>query len=434
MYDVAIIGGGPAGSTAAGLLAASGRRVILFERETFPRFHIGESLLPFNDGLFRRLGILDKVGGTFVEKWGALLMSSDGSVIRDIRFAESFVPGPPFAFHVLRSEFDQMLLGNARRLGAEVHEGFSVTEATHSHRDGCEIAARGPDGKVLAARARFLLDASGRDAFLASRRGLRRMTPGLRKAGVFAHYEGIPRAEGRAGGDIILIVLKDGWFWVIPLAGGRTSVGLVTEGTTLKECGLAPEVLLEEAIRRCPAARAWLGGKARRISQVWTASDYSYQCGEVAGDGYLMLGDAAAFIDPVFSTGVLLAMSSGEMAADALHERLPTATRAGGDLSPAAFKTYARRVRRHVQTYTQIVTNFYRPGFMDIFLQPTTLFGVKESVISLLAGLVEPPPLVRLRLWYFYQLLRLHRYVRLAPRVPLMKLLEEARATEESAA
>lgn len=430
IYDVAVVGGGPAGSTAAALLSAAGRRVILLEKETFPRFHIGESLLPFNQALFRRLGILDRIGGTFIEKWGAILTSSDGSVTRDIRFAESIVPGPPFAYHVLRSEFDEMLLRNAERLGAEVHEGFTVIEATHSHEDGCEIGARGRDGKALGARARFLLDASGRDAFLASRRGLRRMTPGLRKAGVFAHYEGVPRAEGRAGGDIILVVLKDGWFWFIPLPDGRTSVGLVTEGTTLKECGLSPGDLLAESLRRCPAARARMAG-ARRISQVWTASDYSYECGEIAGDGYLMLGDAAAFIDPVFSTGVLLAMSSAEMAADALHEALGSSSRPGGDLSPAVFRAYERKVRRHVRTYTKIVSHFYQPGFMDIFLQPSPLFGVKESVVSLLAGLVEPPPLVRARLWYFFLILRLHKYVRVASPVPLMSLLEEAPVPEE---
>src|SRR5512134_2871647 len=142
--DVIVIGGGPAGSTAAALLAAHGRRVVLFEKEVFPRFHIGESLLPFNCNLFRRLGVFEELDGCFLEKWGAILVSSDGAVRRDIRFGDSIVKGPPFAFHVLRSEFDQILLRNAARLGADVREGHAVVEATASHRDGCEVAARGP--------------------------------------------------------------------------------------------------------------------------------------------------------------------------------------------------------------------------------------------------------------------------------------------------
>lgn len=301
-HDVAVIGGGPAGSTAAALLAGAGRRVILFEKETFPRFHIGESLLPSNLDLFRRLGVLDQMKHSFIEKWGVRLLSSDGSVSRYIRFADGLVPGYPMAFQVLRSRFDEMLLENARSRGAAVHEGHTVVQATHSHRDGCAITARGPNGAILKVQARFLLDASGRDAFLASRRRLRVMSPHLRKAAVFAHYSGVPRGEGRAAGDIILIFLRDGWFWLIPLAGGNTSVGLVTDGTLIKSSAMAPAELLEESLRRCPAAHAMVS-RARRVSEVFSASDYSYECREVAGDGYLLLGDAAAFIDPVFPRG-----------------------------------------------------------------------------------------------------------------------------------
>lgn len=424
--DVAIIGGGPAGSTAAALLATAGRSVVLFEKETFPRFHIGESLLPFNVNLLRRLDVIDRLEGRFLQKWAAQIMSSDGSVSREIRFAEGIVEGPPMAYHVLRSEFDMMLLRNAAARGASVHEGHAVIEATHSHRHGALVTVRGPDGELVRCRARFLLDASGRDAFVASRRQLRAMTPHLRKAAVFAHYENVPRAEGLAAGDIILIVLKDGWFWMIPLPEGRTSVGLVAEGSRLKDSGLPPEELLDQAVRRCPASWERMR-EARRVSQVWTASDYSYECREVAGDGYLLLGDAAAFIDPIFSTGVWLAMSSAEMAADRLHLALGGAGRPG-DLSPSVFAQYERKVRRHVGVYMRIVSRFYEPGFMDIFLQPSTRFGIKRSVISLLAGLAEPPPMVRLRLAWFYTLVRLQRRIGFVPRVPLLGVLEEAEA------
>ncbi|MGH9868680.1 MAG: FAD-dependent oxidoreductase [Candidatus Polarisedimenticolia bacterium] len=425
--DVAIIGGGPAGATAAALLAAHGRRVVVLEKETFPRFHIGESLLPFNMDLFRRLGIESRLRGQFVHKHGALLMSSDGSVTRYISFADGIVPGYPMAFQVLRSAFDELLLQRAAELGAEVHQGTTVLEATPSSRTGCELTVQGPgDAAPRRIAARFLLDASGRDAFLASRRGLRDMTPHLRKAAVFAHFEGIPRAEGIRGGDIILVVLKDGWFWMIPLPGGVTSVGLVAEGTSLRKTGLPPEQLLEEALRRCPAARR-LTASARRISQVWSASDYSYGCRDVAGDGYLLLGDAAAFIDPIFSSGVWLAMSSAEMAADALHEALGSRPDAA-DLSPRRFRPYERKVRSHVATYTRIVSRFYEPHFNDIFLSPGGRWGIRQAVVSLLAGHVEHRLGVRARLNMFYGIIRVQQRVRLSPEVPLLAAFEEPRS------
>jgi flavin-dependent dehydrogenase len=422
MHDVAIIGGGPAGSTAAALLAAAGRDVVLFEKERFPRFHIGESLLPFNLDLFRRLGVLETLEARFIEKWGARLFCSDGSTARYIEFGQGLVPGPPRAFQVLRSEFDMLLLNNARAKGAQVHEATQVTEAAPSARSGCRLTIRSADGAQQTLTARFLLDASGRDAFLASRRKLRHMTPHLKKAAVFAHYEGIPRGEGRFAGDIILVILRDGWIWMIPLPEGRTSVGLVMEGSTLKQLGLPPATLLEEALRRCPAAYERVKD-AKRISDVYSASDYSYQCRRIAGDGYLLLGDAAAFIDPIFSTGVWLAMSSGEMAADALHAALGSSPETA-DLSERVFADFERKVRHHVRTYTKIVSRFYEPGFMDIFLRPSARFHIRESVISLLAGLSEPSLPVRLRLAAFYSVLRIHRRFRLAPPVTLFKVLE----------
>ena len=425
MFDVVIIGGGPAGSTAAALLAAAGRDVVLLEKETFPRFHIGESLLPFNVQLFRRLGVADQIDARFIQKWGAQIFSSDGSVNRYICFADGMVPGHPMAFHVLRSRFDELLLLNAAGRGADVRQAREVVEARGSHRDGWVITSRGADGQTSTLRARFLLDASGRDAFIASRGRLRRMSPHLRKAAVFAHFTGVARDEGRAAGDIILIVLRDGWFWMIPLPDGVTSVGLVAEGSRLKEIGLSPERTLEEALRRCPAARPRMEG-SRRVSPVWSASDYSYECRGIAGDGYLLLGDAAAFIDPIFSTGVWLAMSSGELAADALHAALGGGGRAA-DLSPSVFASYERAVRRHVRGYTRIVSRFYQPGFMDVFLAPSSRFKIKEAVISLLAGLSEPSLPVAFRIWCFYTVVALHRRIGIVPRrVPLLGVLEEA--------
>jgi FADH2-dependent halogenase len=425
-YDVAVIGGGPAGSTAAALLAAAGRRVVLFEKERFPRFHIGESLLPFNLDLFARLGVMDRLEACFVEKWGVQLLSSDGAVSYRIRFEEGFEPGHPMAFQVLRSRFDEMLLHNAAARGAEVHQEHTVVEAVPSHRQGCAVVARAADGSKVAVRARFLLDASGRNAFVASRRRLRVMTPKLRKAAVFAHYEGVERSTGRESGDIVLIFLRDGWFWMIPLPDARTSVGLVTDGSIVKSSGLSPAELLETSLERCPAARRRLRD-ATRVSDVLAESDYSYACREMAGDGYLLVGDAAAFIDPVFSTGVWLGMSSAEVAADMLVAALGRDDGSGRSLAPQTFADYERQVRRHVRTYLRLVSHFYSAGFMDLFLQPSTRFRIKEAVITLMAGKFDPPPSIRMRLSFFYLAVRLHRAFNLFPRVTLLRVLEGER-------
>jgi flavin-dependent dehydrogenase len=420
--DVLVIGGGPAGSTAAALLAVAGRRVALFEREVFPRFHIGESLLPFNVPLFQRLGIADAVGTRYVEKWGGVILSSDGAHRQELRFANGIVPGYPMAFHVLRSSFDELLLRNAATRGARIHEGATVVAAETSHRGGCEVTVRDRDGRVARHRGRFLLDASGTDAFLGSRRGLRRMARHLRKAAVFAHYENVARDLSGDPGDIVLVILRDGWFWLIPLSDTVTSVGLVTDGSTVKDSGLGPAELLEESLRRCVVARK-LVRDARRVSPVWTASDYSYDCRDIAGDGYLLIGDAAAFIDPIFSSGVWLAMSSAEMAADAVHRALGPPGGDGG-LSPAAFRSYERAVRRRVGTYLAIVERFYRPGFMDLFFHPAPVLGMREAMTSVLAGLADPPALVRARLWVFYTFLWLQRRFRLVAPVALQSVLE----------
>ncbi len=424
-HDVAVIGGGPGGSTAATLVAAAGRSVVLFEKERFPRFHIGESLLPFNVDLLRRLGVLESVERCFVEKWGVQLYSSDGAVTRRIVFEDGLVAGYPRSFQVLRSRFDELLLRNAAAHGAEVLEQHAVIDARPSHRDGCEIVARRPDGAVRTCRVRFVLDASGRDAFLASRHQLRAMMTYLRKAAVFAHYTGVPRAAGRAAGDIVLVLLRDGWFWMIPLPDGITSVGLVTDGTRIKSCGLPPAELLERSLRCCPAARERMRD-ARRVSEVYAASDYSYECAAIAGDGYLLVGDAAAFIDPVFSTGVWLAMSSAELAADAVVRGLAHDDGSGRGLAPASFAAYERRVRHHVRTYLRLVRRFYEPGFLDLFLQSETRYGIREAVISLLAGMADPPLAMRARIACFYAATRLQRSMRLAPPLALLRVLEEA--------
>ena len=418
VYDVAVVGGGPGGSTAAAFLAAGGLRVAVFERERFPRFHIGESLLPFNMGVFERLGIVDRLGAEFIEKWGAQFISSDGRVRETFRFGDGLIPGRPMCYQVLRSRFDQLLLDTAAERGAQVFQGHTAVAAEVSSSSGAELRVRDELGAERMVRARFLIDASGRDGFLERRQRVRRMDPVLRKVAVFAHFEGVPRASGRDAGNIVLVLLRDAWFWFIPLANGTTSVGLVMDGRRYQERTMQPPEIFELAVTRCPAA-AELLRPARRLSPVRVTSDWSYQCRRVSGDGFLMAGDTAGFVDPIFSSGVYLAMSSGELAARSVTRAL-----ARGDLSPRAFREYERETKRNVRQYRRLARRFYRPGFTEVCLSPAKRLRLTPAVISLLAGCLNGGWGLRWRLSLFYLVVRLQPFLPLAPRRGLPRVFE----------
>jgi flavin-dependent dehydrogenase len=419
MHDVAIIGGGPGGSTAANLLALAGHDVVLFERERFPRFHIGESLLPHNMRIFERLGIVDTMKQRFMEKWGVEFISSDGELTRLFHFEEAIDRRYPMCFQVPRSEFDRLLLDQAASRGARVHEGTAVKDA-QQRPDGCWcLVLQDGNRQPRTVECRFLVDASGRDGLLARQRGLRDMHPGHRRAAVFAHFRNVPRRAGRDAGNIVIVMMRDGWFWLIPFADGKTSVGVVAEGKNIQEQRLSIEALLGLAIDRCPAVRR-LMEKAERVSQVYATSDWTYRSRRIVGDGYLLVGDAAAFIDPVFSTGVLLAMSSAEMAADLLDEGLRQ-----GELSERRLRDYERAVSEHVQGYWRIVETFYSSSFPRLCFYPETRLGIPAAVLTLLAGNMDPAWSVRWRLRLFYSIASIYRRFNLGPRVRLHAVFEE---------
>jgi flavin-dependent dehydrogenase len=419
MRDVAVIGGGPGGATAAALLARSGHDVVLFERERFPRFHIGESLLPHNMRLFERLEIVEDLRTRFIEKWGVEFLSSDGSLTRLFHFDEALEPRHPMCFQVPRSEFDLVLLRHASGRGAEVREGATVQSARQDPGDAWRLDVE-QEGRVEEHRARYLVDASGRVGVMARQRGLRDMDPGQRRAAVFAHYRGVPRRAGRDAGNILIVMMRDGWFWMIPFADGRTSVGVVAEGRRIREQGLAPEAVLDHAIDRCPAARRLMEG-SERVSPVYATSDWTYNSRQIAGDGYLLVGDAAAFIDPVFSTGVWLAMSSAEMAADLLDEAL----RGGRRPPDRRLREYERRILKHIRSYRRMVDTFYGPAFPRLCFFPETRIGVPEAVLNLLAGDLDPSWRVRWRLELFYRIAALYGRFGLGRRVPLHAVFED---------
>jgi len=410
--DVLVIGGGPSGSTVATRLAQLGHSVTLFEKERFPRFHIGESLLPCSMPLFNELGVmpaLERAG--FLPKYAAEFVSADGSLKQRYPFADSMLPGSPSAFEVDRAEFDHVLLKHAAEAGVSVHEETQVVRFNTDLAKGVELVVRAKDGTERTEHGKFLVDASGQNALLASRLGLRDMHPELRNYAVFSHFEGAARASGNMEGDISVVLVDDGWWWVIPLRGDRTSVGLVGKANTLR--GRKPDqAFLEERLAATPYL-AERFANARRVAPVRTISDWSYTSRALAGDRWLTVGDSGAFIDPVFSTGVYLGMTGAFEAAPRIHRAL-----AEQRFERAFFLDYETKMRRLVAGYTEFVKGFYTPEFAELLLHPSNTLGLRGAVTSLLAGHGQAHFGVNWRVGVFHLLVRLNRHFPLVPRLP----------------
>ena len=412
MHDVIVVGGGPAGSTVAARLARRGRRVALFEKERFPRFHIGESLLPCSMPLFEELGLmpaLERAG--FLPKYAAEFVSADGTLRQRYAFADGMLEGFPSAFEVDREQFDKVLLDHAAAEGAHVEEECQVVRFRAELDGPVEVVVRDRTGAERTEQAEMLVDATGQSALLAGRLGLRRMEPGLRNFAVFSHFEGAERATGEREGDISVVLVDEGWWWVIPLRGDRTSVGLVGRAQSL--AGRKPdEAFLLEHIERSAYLRERLAG-ARRVAPVRTISDWSYKSSALAGDRWLMVGDAGAFIDPVFSTGVYLGMTGAFLAADYIDRALSERR-----FERARFAAYERRVRELVSLYTDFVKGFYTPEFAELLLHPTDRLKLRAAITSVLAGHGAQSFALGWRVSLFLLLVRLNRRLPLAPRLP----------------
>src|SRR5450755_2729550 len=377
--EVLVVGGGPAGSTIAALLAEQGRDVVVIEKAVHPRFHIGESLLPANAALFDRLGVRDQVEAIGMAKYGVEFVSPEHEHRQFIEFSEAWDKSMPYAWQVRRSELDELLFRNAAKKGARAIEGCRVRKVEFDA-EGATVDTELDDGAKKTWRTRFLVDASGRDTLLANQFRCKEKNPKHNSSALFGHFEGATRLPGKAEGNITIFWFDHGWFWFIPLADGATSIGAVCWPYYLKSRTKPLPEFFRDTIALCPALAARLAG-ATLVSDVHATGNYSYSSSVSSGERFLMLGDAYAFIDPVFSSGVLLAMKSGFAGVEVVEATLDRPREAA-----RARRAYDKLVRLGPRKFSWFIFRVSSPTMREFFMYPQNPLRVKEALLSLLAG------------------------------------------------
>jgi flavin-dependent dehydrogenase len=413
-FDTIIVGGGPGGSTAASVLAQAGKKVLILERERFPRFHVGESLIPYGNEELRAIGVWSKLDqGGFMPKLGAEFVTGNSTSSTRIIFGRFLHPEYAKTFQVERSRFDQLLLDHATESGCEVWQETQVQSATVAE-DGVQVTCnRGNETHQL--NARWLFDASGREAFLGKQLQLPKTDLGLpKKFATFAHFRGIRRNDPPADGHITVVRLDFGWLWMIPLDAEKTSVGLVQALDHFRASGMQPAEFFQHTVAVTPELQRRMAG-AERLSEFYFAGDYTYRHLQNAGPRWLLIGDAAGFIDPIFSSGVMLAIKSGYRAA---HEAL-AADRAGRPLSARAQARYTREVGKMCKVFLNMIRMFYDNHSFEVFMTPCPYPGIEIAVNNLVAGNTNLGWRMRIWVWMFYAICALQRRIPIVPRLAL---------------
>lgn len=359
-YDVAIIGGGPAGCSAAAILAEAGRKVLVLEREKFPRYKVGESLIPFTYHPLKRLGLIDRMRAShFVKKYSVQFVSPSGKASQPFYFSSRYDENVAQTWQVLRSEFDQILMENAREKGAAIWEETRVCGLISEGNTTRGVRIQRADGGETALTASMTLDCSGKEAFVAAKKRWRKRDPRLNKVAVWTYYRGAMRDEGiDAGATTVAFVPEKGWFWYIPQHQDMVSVGVVAEGSYLTRGGIKD---LDAIFKREIGQNLWIKehlAPGKQIGKHYVTSEYTFRSEYCAAEGLLLLGDAFGFLDPVFSSGLLLALKSGVLAGEAVDRALRE-----GSIAPSQFQSYSSVMRRGIENMRKLVYAFYDPNF-----------------------------------------------------------------------
>lgn len=420
MHDVIIIGGGPAGATAATFLAKAGKTALVLEKDRFPRFHVGESLLPYNHEIFDELGIGEAMKNAgWMLKRAAQFCAGQGKPGARLVFANGIFTEHPEAFQVERSRFDLMLLNHARDAGATVREGCAVLR----HRiegDHAAVVFRDENGAEHETKARFLLDASGMTAFTGMQEGIRHIHPQHRKVAVFGHFSDVVMPECEEEGDIVLVVLPRSWCWLIPLSKTKVSVGLVLDRAQFAG-GPKPEALFDQIVRDTPELWRRMSG-AKKLTPLHIIPDYSFRVERMVSPRLIRIGDAAGFLDPIFSSGVMLAMQMARDGARCAIEALAT-----GEALTENMRRYETQTRATMERFWKFIENYYTVPFRDLFLQPYPRLQMTSAINAILAGRPDVPWRVRWRLWVFFAMVRLQRVFPICPRIQWPESREELR-------